>query len=216
MEDDNLYELSPPWLQENINFCENEDAENEKESSKHEVKITETSDETVTDKDSPIQEQKNEKLSASLCSETNVNDTSDMRNAKDFLHNLTEILKCDGNVVDQRKLGENLLNSLALALNLEKPNLSVQYPVEQETTDLKIPSAEKVKHTDVSPKQCDTNPVVPRIKTQSVRVSLAPTKFEKTLKVKTEKEKVTAKGPLKAIIPVTNMAKNKRSKLRNR
>lgn len=101
MEDDNLYELSPPWLQESINFYENDDAENEKESSKQEVKITERSDETVTDKESPKQEQNNEKLSASLCSEANVNDTSDMRNAKDFLHNLTEILKCDGNVVDR-------------------------------------------------------------------------------------------------------------------
>lgn len=122
---------------------------------------------------------------------------------KNLLQSLTDILQCSGSEVDKRQLGENLINSITLAFNINKNESIHESPIIKET----------VKKSDNKNGLNHDKLLKPKNKLSSIKnLPLKLKNVEKNLKIKADKEKPTNKGPLKAVMPVRDFLKSKKRK----
>lgn len=223
-----LDNIIPPWEEDNSilsideDLCQNLNIGRNPKSTpiKSEVKT-----EKISSNDgniSPINsspENNNEKidLNKGFTIENSSKNANDLiENIKDFLHNESK-----GVISDEQKLGEDFLVSLAKALDLEDkvPNLSKSFSegenlIKNENVKKRLSDSgnvkAKVKNSSGPTKNID---VKPKLKFGPFKIGAEKLQV-KNLRLNkngNENEKPGGKGPLKAVIPVKNMEKNKKS-----
>lgn len=137
-------------------------------------------------------------------------------NVNNLIKNIKDLLQTEssGQTINRKKLGESLINAFAAALNLDGLVIPQKSTIEQENKDKETqPCINKKSNAKDKHRNSIDKKVEPKLKAQPIKYPVNEKLQPKKLKLKCDNEKIGNRGPLKAIIPVKQMEKIKKSKL---